>query len=79
MLSGYQLKRADLFNILIDNVKKLVIFIDKEKYVIHYEKFKLYLRLKLKLKNMYRLLEFNKSQWLKQCVEFNTQKRKKVE
>ena len=79
MLSGYQLKRADLFNIFIDNVTKLVIFIDKEKYVIHYEKFKLYLRLKLKLKNMYRLLEFNKSQWLKQCVEFNTQKRKKVE
>ena len=79
MLSDYQSKRADLYNILIGNVKKLVNFIDKEKHAIHYEKFKLYLRLKLKLKNIHRLLEFNKSQWLKQYVEFNTQKRIEVE
>ena len=72
MLSDYQLKRTDLYNILIGNVKKLVNFIDKEKYAIHYEKFKL--KLKLKLKNIHRLLESNKSQWLKQYVEFNTQK-----
>ena len=38
MLSDYQLKIADPYNILIDNVKKLVPkFFDKEKYVIHYE------------------------------------------
>ena len=35
----YKLKIADLYNISIDNVKKLVPdFLDKEKYVIHYEK-----------------------------------------
>ena len=40
MLSDYQLKIADPYNILIDNVKKLVPkFFDKEKYVIHYENF----------------------------------------
>ena len=64
MLSDYQSKKADLYNILIGNIKKLVNFIDKEKHAIHYEKFKLYLRLKLKLKYIHRLLEFNKSQWL---------------
>ena len=35
MLSEYQLKVADLYNILICNVKKLVPnFFDKEKYVL---------------------------------------------
>ena len=75
MLSDYQLKIADLYNISIGNVKKLVPnFFDKEKYVIHYENLKLYLRLGLKLKLIHRILEFNQSQLLKQYVQFNTQK-----
>ena len=48
MLSEYQLKIADLCNIPIGNVKKLVPkFFDKEKYVLHCIR---YLRLGLKLK-----------------------------
>ena len=47
---------------------------EKEKCVIHYEKLQLYLRLRLKLKKMHRVLEFNQSQWLKLYIEFNTQK-----
>ena len=75
MLSNYQLQAADLYNILIDNVKKLLPnFLDKEKYVIHYENLKMYSRFELKLKDILRILEFNQSQWLKQYVEFNTQK-----
>ena len=36
ILAQYHLKIADLYNIPIDNVKKLVPqFFDKEKYVIH--------------------------------------------
>ena len=63
MLSEYQLKIADLYNTPIDNVKKLVPnFLDKEKYVLHYENLQLYLRLGLKLKKIYRVLEFNQSQ-----------------
>ena len=51
MLSEYQLQIADLYNISIGNVKKLVSnFLDKEKYVIHYENLQFYLRLGLKLK-----------------------------
>ena len=52
MLSEHQLKIADLYNIPISNVNKLVpnIF-DKEKYVLHHENLQLYLKLRLKLKN----------------------------
>ena len=77
MLCEYQLKIADLYNIPVSNVKKIVHkFFDEEKYLIHYEKLKLYMRLKLKLKKIiYHVLEFNQSQWLKQYVQFNIQKR----
>ena len=51
VLSEYQLKIADHYNIAIGDVKWLVPnFFDKEKYLIHYENLKLYLRLGLKLK-----------------------------
>ena len=80
MLSDYQLKIADHYNIPVGNVKKLVlIFFDKEKYVIHYQNLQLYLKLGLKLKKIHRVLEFNQSQWLKPYVEFNTQKRIEAE
>ena len=85
MFSDYQLHIVDLYNIPISNVKKLVPnFFDKElrdsvKYVIHYENLQLYLRLRLKLKKIYRVLEFNQFQWLKLYVEFHTQKRIEAE
>ena len=45
---------TDLYNIPIDNVKKLVPnFFDKEKYVIHYKDFQSNLRLVLELKKNY--------------------------
>ena len=51
MLSEYQLKIADLYNILVSNVKKLVPnLFDKETYVIHYEHLQLYLRVGSNLK-----------------------------
>ena len=46
MLSEYQLKIADLCNIPIGNIKKLVSNIfDKGKYVLHYDKLQFYFRL----------------------------------
>ena len=53
MLTEYQLKIANLYNIPIGNVKKLVpnLFV-KEKYVIRYKNLQLYLRLVLKLKKI---------------------------
>ena len=76
MLSEYRLKIADLYNIPIGNVKRLVPnFFDKEKYVLHYENLQLYLSLRLKLKKIHHILEFNQPQWLKPYIEFNTKKR----
>ena len=51
MLANYQLKIADVYNILTHNVKTLVPnFFNKETYVVHYENLQHYLRLGLKLK-----------------------------
>ena len=51
MLPNYQLKVADLHNVSIGYVKKLVSnFFDKENYVLYYENLQLYLRLGLKFK-----------------------------
>ena len=51
MLYKYHVIIADLYNIPIGNVKKLVPnFFDKEMYVLHYENLQLFLRLGLKLK-----------------------------
>ena len=80
MLSEHQLKIADLYNISIDNVKKFAPnFFEEEKYVIHYDNLKLYLKLGLKLKKIHRLLKFSQYECLKQHVKFNTQKRIEAE
>ena len=60
--SNYQLKIADHYNIPISNVKKLVSnSFDEEKYMTHHENLKLYRRIGLKLRQIYRVLEFNQS------------------
>ena len=62
MLSKYQLIIADLYNIPIGNIKKLVHnFFDKEKYVLHYDNLQLYLRLGLMF-SLQRVLKLNQSQ-----------------
>ena len=48
-MSEYQLKISELYNLSIGNAKKLLPnYFDKEKYVLHYENFQVYLRLKTK-------------------------------
>ena len=77
MLSDYCKKIAEKHNISTGLVHKLIPTLsDKHKYVLHYRNLQLYLSLGLKLKKIHRVLEFNQSAWLKQYIDFNTEKRK---
>ena len=76
MLSPYCKNIEEKYGISIGQVNKLIPTVsDKKNYVLHYRNLQLYLSLGLKLKKVHRVLEFDQSPWLKQYIDFNTQKR----
>ncbi|HRP37489.1 MAG TPA: hypothetical protein PLS50_06815, partial [Candidatus Dojkabacteria bacterium] len=51
---------------------------DKTNYVVHYRNLKLYLELGMKIKKINQAISFFQSKWLKQYIDFNTNKRKEA-
>ena len=46
--------------------------------MIHIRNLKYYLEKGLVLKHIHRCIKFNQSDWLKECIDFNTEKRKEA-
>ena len=77
MLSDFSVKCLDKLQMKHTNGKKLIPNLyNKKRYVVHYRTLQCYLNLGLKLIKIHRAIVFEQGPWLKQYIEFNTQKRK---
>ena len=79
VLSDYCKKIANKYGMKVGDVKELISNLsNKTNYILHYRDLQLYLSLGMKLKNIYRVLKFKQSDWMKSHLDFNTEKRKIV-
>ena len=73
MLSPYANKLLEDLDLKGTSTEKLIpILNSKKKYVVHYRNLKLY----LSLGKIHKVVTFRQTPWLKQYIDFNTEKRK---
>ena len=76
MLSDYCKKIPDEYEIKVGYVKTLITNLgNKTNYVLHYRNLPLHLALGMKLTKIHRELKFKQSEWIKQYIDFNTEKK----
>ena len=60
----------------VGDVKKLILNLgNKTNYMFHYRSLQLYLSSGMKLIKIHRVLKFKQSDWMKEYIDFNTEKR----
>ena len=76
MLLDHCKKLADKYGIKVGDLRKFIPNLgDKTNYAVHYKNLELYLSLGMKLTKIHKVLKFKHSDWMKQYIDFNTEKR----
>ena len=79
MLSKYCKEITGTYGIKVDGVKELIRNLgSKIKFVLHYRNLQLYMSLGMKLTKIHRVLKFKRSNWMKEYIDFNMERRKNV-
>ena len=74
-LSAHSIKILEILESKHSPTEKLIPNLkDKTNYVTHYRNLKLYLELGMKIKKVHKVISFDQSPWLKQYIDFNTNK-----
>ena len=73
MLSAYS---SSLYSNHVTSEKFSPNLRDKSNYVVHYENFRLYIKLGLQLAKVNQILKFRRSAWIKPYIDFNSAKRR---
>ena len=75
MLSNYCKRIANMYEIKVGDVKKLIPNLGKKtNYVVHYRNLQSYLSLGMKLNKIHGVLKLEQSDWMKKYIDFNTEK-----
>lgn len=75
-LSNYQLLTLEKNDMKRTKTKKLIgHFYDRKNYIVHGKILQFYLKQGLEITKIHKIIEYKQSAWLKEYIEFNTQKR----